>query len=605
MSLSAVLIAAALRLRSTSISLLAAYLAFVAQLAALTWALSPLRFVTRAGLMLGSLALLAAATAVWARRGRPRFPLPSRRALRELVADPAIGLLLVAVVASSLYELVLVLGAPPNNWDSLTYHLTRTAAWAQHHGVYWVPNAPTDRINEFQPFAEQQVLALFAVSGRTWLFALPQWLAGLATVVGIYAAGARLGFGRRSVAFAALLFGTFPIVALESTTAQNDLVAAALSVAAIALVLGGTRTETALAGVAIGLALDAKLTTVCAILIALALALLRGRRQLATVASWALGSFVVLGMWSYVLNLAHTGHVLGHGGGRVEQQASPSLTGSTATAVRVGHDLLDLSGLSLRLTDVLAVCGLLAAVLLARRGPVALAVAALLLAPRLIPIAAHGMKVGAEAVHLPVADPANTGGAFFWGVDFGSSEDLSSFGVIGGPALLAISLVYLVRRRTAPALRIVALAFPLFVVVLALTSKYNLWLSRFLLVPVAVGAPLLAVLARRRAVALTVAAVAVLQLALVHFHNEQKPFRDHPWSESQAQAMRRTFRPGFARALPLLAGRTLTAAIGSDDPSFLLFGDRLQHRVRFLPRGTEADVVDAPGHGTWVVATRR
>src|SRR4051794_11218519 len=170
-------------------SLLAAYLAFVTQLAALTWALSPLRLVTRAGLMLGSLALLAAATAVWVRRGRPLFTLPSRRALRELVADPSIALLLLAVVVASLYQLVVVLGAPPNNWDSLTYHLTRAAYWAQHGGVQWVPNAPTDRINEFQPLAEQQVLAMFVASGRTWLFALPQWLAGLASVVAIYASG--------------------------------------------------------------------------------------------------------------------------------------------------------------------------------------------------------------------------------------------------------------------------------------------------------------------------------------------------------------------------------------------------------------------------------
>jgi hypothetical protein len=206
---------------------------------------------------------------------------------------------------------------------------------------------------------------------------------------------------------------------------------------------------------------------------------------------------------------------------------------------------------------------------------------------------------------LPVTDPATTGGAFFWSVDFGSSDDLSSFGVIGGPVLLAISLVYLVRRRTDPSRRIVALAFPLFIVLLALTSKYNLWLSRFLLVPVAVGAPLLAVLAARRAVALSVAAVAVLQLALVHVHNEQKPFSDHPWSESQAQALRRTFRPGFARALPLLGAGPLTAAVGSDDPTFLLFGDRLQRRVRFLPRGARADVVDAPGGGTWIVVRKR
>jgi hypothetical protein len=103
--------------------------------------------------------------------------------------------LLLAVAASSLYELVLVLGAPPNNWDSLTYHLTRAADWAQHGGVHWIANAPTDRINEFQPLAEQQVLLFFVTSGRAALLALPQWLAGLAALVGVFAS--RLGSGSR------------------------------------------------------------------------------------------------------------------------------------------------------------------------------------------------------------------------------------------------------------------------------------------------------------------------------------------------------------------------------------------------------------------------
>ena len=80
---------------------------------------------------------------------------------------------------------------PPNNYDSLTYHLARVAAWVQHGGYFWVPNAPTDRINEFQPLAEQQIFFLFAATGSTALYALPQYAAELAILVAVYGTARR------------------------------------------------------------------------------------------------------------------------------------------------------------------------------------------------------------------------------------------------------------------------------------------------------------------------------------------------------------------------------------------------------------------------------
>jgi hypothetical protein len=625
LALAAMLAAASLRIRSFVSSILAAYVVFVAVVTATTCALSPFRAVTRAGVEVAAAVALAAALVLWVRRGRPRFPLPSKAAIRAALSDPAVIVLLLAVAASSLYELVLVLGAPPNNWDSLTYHLTRASDWAQHGGVHWIGNAPTDRINEFQPLAEQQVLLLFVTSGRAALFALPQWLAGLAAIVGVFGVSTRLGFAPRTAAFAALLFGTFPLVALESSTSQNDLVAAALPIVAAALVLGGSRAELALAGLALGLAIGVKLTTAYAVPIPVALALLRGRRDGLRVVGAAVASFVLLGMWGFVLNLVHTGSVLGRGGGRLAQQASPSLAGSPATAFRVLHDLLDLSGLGLGVTDILAAVSVAfaaAAFAVARKrgatvagsGLAALAAGFPLLAPRLIPIVGHGVKIVGEGIHVPVTDPATTGGTFFWGIDFGSSEDLSSFGVIGGPALLLVSLALLGRRRGGISARwIVAAALPMFIVLLALTSKYNPWLSRFLLVPVALAAPLLAILGRRRLPAFAIATVAVSQLVLVHVRNEQKPLtgaHPAPWNATQQQALLSTFRPGYAEVVTRLGQLTSATCLGAvlrpDDPGFLLFGQRLQRRIQFLPstgaveaaraRGLDAAVVgDFPG----------
>ena len=108
-----------------------------------------------------------------------------------------------------------------------------------------MPNAPTDRINEFQPLAEQQLLYLFAATGSGRLYALPQFLAEVALLVCVYGSARRLGYGVRPSACAACLFATFGVVAYEATTAQNDLVAASVVAAAAFGLLGSEARGTA------------------------------------------------------------------------------------------------------------------------------------------------------------------------------------------------------------------------------------------------------------------------------------------------------------------------------------------------------------------------
>ena len=355
LAVTAVLTAASLRIRSFVSSVLAAYVVLVAVVTAITIALSPFRLVTRWGLEVAAAIALGAALLLWNRRGGRHFRCRPLSALRAAFLDPAVLVLLAAVVASSLYEFVLVLGAPPNNWDSLTYHLTRAAGWAQHGGVHWIGNAPTDRINEFQPLAEQQVLLLFVTSGRAALFALPQWLGGLVAIVGVFGVAARLGFAHRTAAFAALLFGTFPLVALSPrrrrTTWSRPLCRSRLQPSCSEARGSSSRSPGGAGARARRQADDGLRRADTHRACAPPRSEGRSPRRLGAAAA----SFVLLGMWGFVLNLVHTGSVLGRGErARSNNEASPSLTGSPTTAFRVLHDLLDLSGLGLPLTDLLA-----------------------------------------------------------------------------------------------------------------------------------------------------------------------------------------------------------------------------------------------------------
>jgi hypothetical protein len=493
------------------------------------------------------------------------------------------------------YELLLGLTVPPLNWDSLTYHLTRAAAWAQHHGYFWVPNSPTDRINEFQPLAEQELLFLFAATGGGALVALPQLVAELAILVAVYGIARRIGFDVRASAGAALLLATLSLVGLEAMTAQNDLFAASFPVVGACLLLGETRLEAGLAGVAIAFGLGAKLTTGLVFPIIVWLAVSRGRRVLAYLAVGGVVGFLALGMWGFVLNQVHTGHLLGHGGGRVEDTASPSWPGSGITALYLAYSTMDLSALSDHLIRWLAVSGVVAAagVLVLRRrrrasAPVEAAGVALPFVSALLVVWLGGAFAWlARRWGYPIRGPGGVVG----GLTRTVNEDISAFGPLGAVLLLVLPvlgvLVYVRGWARSQALALAA-AVPTFVLLLVLEAKWNEFLARFLLVPVVLAAPLFACLFRSRSVGAAFAAVGVLVASVTMIHIQAKPFDRSPWSFDQAQAF--VSAGDFQQAAALLAYRRLIpphacvgAILGADEPGYLLYGPRLGHRVEFLP----------------------
>jgi len=353
-------LAASARLQSLVSTILAGYLALVTVTVGGVLVLSPLTDVNRGGLAVLEGVVLAGSVLLWLLRGRPRPPLAgAHAAARALLARPE-TLAFAAVVALLLvYELVLAVTVPPNNYDSLTYHLARVAAWLQHGGYYWIPNAPTDRLNEFQPLAEQQILFLFAATHSSVLYALPQYVAELAILVAVFGTARRLGFAAGASACAAFLLATFTLILAEATTAQNDLVAAAFPIVAACLLLGDSRLEAALAGAAVALGLGTKLTTALVLPVLAVLALLRGRRATLMAVAGALVAFAAIGMWGYVLNHDHTGKLLGHGGGRIENTTSPSWPGTGITALFLVYETMDRAVLSNLDVHVLAALGVL------------------------------------------------------------------------------------------------------------------------------------------------------------------------------------------------------------------------------------------------------
>ena len=123
----------------------------------------------------------------------------------------------------------------------------------------------------------------------------------------------------------------------------EGILAASLTVVAACLVLGGSEVELATAGSGGRSRARREVDDLFVLPVLAWLVLQRGRRAVAVAVGGGAAGLLLVGMWGYVLNLVHTGHVLGRGGGRTENTTFPTFPGSLTTALRLVYRTLDLS----------------------------------------------------------------------------------------------------------------------------------------------------------------------------------------------------------------------------------------------------------------------
>ena len=340
----AILAAASLRLPAFTGFLLAVYVLGAGEIVLLTEVLSLPHRVGAPGYAIGELALFVVVLAVWDRRGRPYPSLPAVR-MGSASEHPMLVFLALAVGIAVCYQAFLVLATPPGTWDSLAYHLARAAEWYQRGAVEYYPTH-SESVNATQPNAEMLTLYTFAFLGRDTVAAAPQLFAELASLVAVYGMAIRLGFPRAPSAFAALLTGTLSQVVLQSVTTQNDLLTASFLATTVYFLLGRATPDLALAGLALGLAVGTKATAVIGVpVLLLAAVLVHDRRHILRGVGLACAGLALVGAYGYVLNVVHTGRVLGDPsalGGL--DQLDVTFSGAASTAVRMGYDFIDLSG---------------------------------------------------------------------------------------------------------------------------------------------------------------------------------------------------------------------------------------------------------------------
>jgi 4-amino-4-deoxy-L-arabinose transferase-like glycosyltransferase len=212
----------------------------------------------------------------WWQSGRPllglrglRFVFALRRAFLGLVLPIKQALSASRYLSGLLGGVVLLVAmlglvawvAPPNTWDSMTYHLPRVMHWIQDQSVAFFPTNIIRQLHQ-PPWAEYAILHFQLLSGGDSLDNSVAWFSLIGCIVAASLIAQQLGADWRGQVFAAVIAATIPMGILQASSTQNDLVVAFWLLCAIsslfAYQIQPNWRDAAAAGASLGLAILTK-----------------------------------------------------------------------------------------------------------------------------------------------------------------------------------------------------------------------------------------------------------------------------------------------------------------------------------------------------------
>ncbi len=581
------LLCALIRLPNRPAGIIAAYLFFFTNiLSSLLLAAALGGLASRYVVLLIQLVMAAAAYAVWLRRGRPALFGWLRPLMNEIRAGwkialrrwPEICLLTAALIGAFAVFAFLIWWVPPNNNDSLSTHLSRIGYWLQHNSLL-----PWETFNPKQVFyplnAALQVYWTVLMLGSDRLAGIVQWIGGLASIVCVFGIARLIGWTRPQSAFAALVYGSFPIILLQSTTTQLDLVSAAIFLPTVYFLILGIKTSRRamyiLSGLSLGLALGTK-QTLLFLLPGLAVFLLlqarhwkRNPRHLSAWAAAAAGFFILLSSPIYVISAWYYGSPFGP-----PEVVSASTGGMQATDIlaslkynvpRLTYQFFDFSGMPEPISEF------------GYR------------ARRKLGIELAGLT--SFSLETPAALAENHQFAYAYKTHL--SEDESWFGVPGFLFLLPAAvqqLIHGLRKKDSLRVGLVLFALIYLPVVAALRPGWDPFQGRYFIAACAALAPFIGVVVQpgwwSRVVRWLAAVIAVTTIVVVLLYNPAKPFdRDKIIIFASTRQDLTLLQGGQMRGYLNLISQTMPekAVVGYYSPSYIwdypLFGEGFNRKV--------------------------
>ncbi len=190
------------------------------------------------------------------------------------------------LLATGFYLITLFIIAfisPPNNNDSLQYHVARIVHWIQNQNFEFFTTAYLPQLFN-PPGAEILLLHNFLLVGSDKLVNLQQWVFMLSSLVVASLIAKKLGSGRTGQWLAAVFLLCLPMGILEATSTQNDYVATFWILSLVYLVIKNlgqvpSILEMVVMGAFAGLAMLTRITTYPYVAIILIWSTLAGLKQ--------------------------------------------------------------------------------------------------------------------------------------------------------------------------------------------------------------------------------------------------------------------------------------------------------------------------------------
>lgn len=112
---------------------------------------------------------------------------------------------------------------PPNNWDSLTYHMSRIMFWLGNESLNHFPTHILRHLYQ-PPFTEYVILNVNLLNGNDYFSNSVQWSFLVLSIISLWAVLDYFEIQRRYKLLAAFLIITIPSVQLQASTTKNDIV---------------------------------------------------------------------------------------------------------------------------------------------------------------------------------------------------------------------------------------------------------------------------------------------------------------------------------------------------------------------------------------------
>ena len=256
---------------------------------------------------------------IWWHKNRPKLisikinTKSVRKWINVIKQDRFLWAFAIGVLLIYLLNAIVIIVFHANTNDSLAVHLARIGYWLQSGSFRpW----PTENIYQITyPFnAQVQMLWTILLSGTDQLVEFVQWFSAIFGIIAITGIASVIGYTKKQGLFAGLIWATLPMISLQSTTTQNDLITASVILIGLYYLVVGIKNQNGvhliISGLAFGISLGIKQTAffiIPGIGISFLLFIIKYKKTVlkSTVifVSSVLIAFLLLGSYVYISNL--------------------------------------------------------------------------------------------------------------------------------------------------------------------------------------------------------------------------------------------------------------------------------------------------------------